>query len=166
MILQPIIGNGGTSVVLFMCIIINMGLGMKTAREGLNLEFIANFLKWQFPHNSVRNVEKCLVLNFGSTHQYEDLPVPMVSLNLAHDIPQPHITASTNNCLLVLIGGKYVDNIDAVMRKVKSVSSKIGILPKAIFNTNKESETTLATSSIPVVKKYFRFIIINIMQVF
>ena len=143
-----------------------MGVGMKTAREGLNLEFIANFLKWQFPHNSVRNVEKCLVLNFGSTHQYEDLPIPMVSLNLAHDIPQPHITASTNNCLLVLIGGKYVDNIDAVMRKVKSVSSKIGILPKAIFNTNKESETTLTTSSIPVVKKYVRFIIINIMQVF
>ena len=166
MILQPINGNGGTSVVLFMCIIINMGLGMKTAREGLNLEFIANFLKWQFPHNSVSNVEKCLVLNFGSTHQYEDLPIPMVSLNLAHDIPQPHITASTNNCLLVLIGGKYVDNIDAVMRKVKSVSSKIGILPKAIFNTNKESETTLTTSSIPVVKKDVRFIIINIMQVF
>ena len=151
MILQPINGNGGTTVVLFISII-NMGLGMKTAREGLNLEFIANFLKWQSQHG-YSNVDKCLLLNFGSTHQYEDLPIPMVSLNLAHDIPQLHITASTNNCLLVLIGGKYVDNIDEVMQKVKSVSSKIGILPQAIFNTNKKSNiTTLTTSSTPVVK--------------
>ena len=61
---------------------------------------------------------------------------------------------STNHCFLVFVGGKYVEVIEEVMKKVDSISKNIGLEPLALFvKTNENVQNDLPiTAKIPMVK--------------
>ena len=87
--------------------LVGLGVGMKAP---ISAEFIANFLKWQFPlkANIYTNVGQCFTLNFGSQLNIEDLPMTTIDPYLVdQQIFQQNKTESdaTNNCFLVFIGG-------------------------------------------------------------
>ena len=46
--------------------------------------------------------------------------------------------AENDNCFLVFIGGKDVDNIDQVLEQINIISKKIGLLPNGIIMTTKK----------------------------
>ena len=46
--------------------------------------------------------------------------------------------AAIDNCFLVFIGGKDVDNIDQVLEQINIISKKIGLLPNGIIMTTKK----------------------------
>ena len=142
--------------------LVGLGVGMKAP---ISAEFIANFLKWQFPlkANIFTNVGQCFTLNFGSQLNIEDLPMTTIDLDLVeHHIFQQNgieaaeaVATSTNNCFLVFIGGKYLKDIAAVMEMLDHISEKIGISLTATFllNTNMKRDHKLpSNSSFPLVK--------------
>ena len=47
--------------------------------------------------------------------------------------------AANDNCFLVFIGGKDVDNIDQVLEQINIISKKIGLLPTGIFMTTEKN---------------------------
>ena len=77
----------------------------------------------------------------------------MVASDLGHDISEHDI--ATNNCFLVFIGGKYMVILEDVIRKVESISQKLGIHLRVVFITNKEGEALQLSvnTSIPMVKE-------------
>ena len=148
------------STVLLLIWLVGMGVGMKVSNpKKISVEFISNFLKWQFPlkANIFTNVGQCFTLNFGSQINIEDLPMTTIDPYLVdQQIFQQNRTESdaTNNCVLVFIGGKYLKDIAAVMEMLDSISENIGILPVAAFllNTNMERDYRIpANSSFPLV---------------
>ena len=131
--------------------LVGLGVGMKAP---ISAEFIANFLKWQFPlkANIFTNVGQCFTLNFGSQLNIEDLPMTTTDPYLVdQQIFQQNRTESdaTNNCFLVFIGGKYLKDIAAVMDMLDYISENIAILPMAAFllNTKKERDHKIPTNS-------------------
>ena len=44
-----------------------------------------------------------------------------------------------DNCFLIFIGGKYVQVLDQVMKKVENISRKIGIHPHGLFITEENN---------------------------
>ena len=137
--------------------LVGLGVGMKAP---ISAEFIANFLKWQFPlkANIFTNVGQCFTLNFGSQLDIEDLPMTTTDPYLVdQQIFQQNRTESdaTNNCFLVFIGGKYLKDIVAFMDMLETISENIGVLPTATFllNSNMERAYKIPTnSSSPLVK--------------
>ena len=99
------------STVLLFIWLVGMGVGMKVPTpEKISVDFITNFLKWQFPlkANIFKNVGQCFTLNFGSQLNIEDLPMTTIDPYLVdQQIFQQNKTESdaTNNCFLVFIGG-------------------------------------------------------------
>ena len=99
------------STVLLFIWLVGMGVGMKVPTpEKISVEFITNFLKWQFPlkANIFTNVGQCFTLNFGSQLNIEDLLMTTTDPYLVdQQIFQQNKTESdaTNNCFLVFIGG-------------------------------------------------------------
>ena len=111
--------------------LVGLGVGMKAP---ISAEFIANFLKWQFPlkANIFTNVGQCFTLNFGSQLNIEDLPMTTIDPYLVdQQIFQQNKTESdaTNNCFLVFIGGQSV------------------IWPQNIFNKARRSTPLTVRSS-------------------
>lgn len=47
--------------------------------------------------------------------------------------------AANDNCFLVFIGGKDIDNIHQVLEQIKIISKKIGLLPNGIFMTTEKN---------------------------
>ena len=154
------------STVFLLNCLVGLGVGMKVQTpEKISVEFITNFLKWQFPlkANIFTNVGQCFTLNFGSQLNIEDLPMitmdPIIVLDqqiFLENQKNRSAVESTNNCFLVFIGGKYLKDIAAVMEMVEIISKNIGILPMATFllNTNKKREYKRPTnSSFPLVNE-------------
>ena len=125
-------------------------LGEHTA----DTKFISNFLKWKSPlkPNLFKIVEQCFAVNFGSTKPF-DLPTLSLDLESNKDFRMPH-DISTNHCFLVFVGGKYVEFIEEVMKKVDSIAKDIGLEPLALFvKTNENVQNDLPiTAKIPMVK--------------
>ena len=99
------------STVFLLNCLVGLGVGMKVQTpEKISVEFITNFLKWQFPlkANIFTNVGQCFTLNFGSQLNIEVLPMTTIDPYLVdQQIFQQNKTESdaTNNCFLVFIGG-------------------------------------------------------------
>ena len=47
---------------------------------------------------------------------------------------------STNDCLLVFVGGKYMDMLDQVVEKVESIGKKLQSKARAIFISSQKGE--------------------------
>ena len=83
--------------------------------------------------------EICLSLNFDYFDINLSIPqiaaTPESELNLTFDFP--------SSCFFIIVGGKYLNKIGSVMKKVDSITNNIGgTRPMAVFmisNTNKDN---------------------------
>ena len=113
----------------------------------MDARFYGHTLNWLLQKDVLKK-ESCFALNFGYKGQ---LPCPQFPMNLQTDVEKnmPEVTWYTDpktridgplpgllqsKCFLVFIGGKYVDKLDAVMEKVKSVGKALRMgAPYAVF---------------------------------
>ena len=113
----------------------------------MDTRFFGHTLNWLLQKDVLKK-ESCFALNFGYKGQ---LPCPQFPMNLQTDVEKnmPVVTWYTDpksridgpapgllqsKCFLVFIGGKYVDKLDAVMEKVKSVGKAVRMgAPYAVF---------------------------------
>ena len=118
----------------------------------MDARFYGHTLNWLLQKDVLKK-ESCFALNFGYKGQ---LPCPQFPIILQSDLgknmpvvtwhvdpeskrfpgiidgPPPGLLQS--KCFLVFIGGKYVDKLDAVMEKVKSVGKAVRMgAPYAVF---------------------------------
>ena len=91
---------------------------------------------------SAMEKQSCFSLNFDIFIQ--ELKIPQISLTSESNIKLNFNLENMNtaiSCYIVLIGGKYLNNIQDVMTKVDSIKHDNGIRPQAIFiQSNNYSE--------------------------
>ena len=96
-----------------------------------DVQFIEYVSKWRKGQDFA--LEDCLFYNFG----YErELPYTMISLTPEDDMNIAINTKGmevTSGCSLVLIGGKYVEQIDEVMKRVDEIVEQVQFVPLATF---------------------------------
>ena len=81
-----------------------------------------------------KSQSSCLSLNFGIYNK--ELEMQQISLTPESNISLNFNSDSMNtaiSCFIVLLGGKYLNNIKDVMTKVDSIKQDVGIRPQAIF---------------------------------
>ena len=103
----------------------------------LTLKFINNFLRWKSPLKKFNNIEKCFSINFGSKI-IQGLSMISMDSNMEQSTIGGFERAENDNCFLVFIGGKDVDNIDQVLEQINIISKKIGLLPNGIIMTTEK----------------------------
>ena len=88
-------------------------------------------MMWQ-KRSDVLNNMGCFILNFGYK---ETSPYPQI--NLSMDVFPFNIgtygSKSPSKCSIVLIGGKYLNNVDQVMGFVGMIAEDIEMMPYAVF---------------------------------
>ena len=104
-------------------------------------KFFTNFLKWKLGQ-SFFQFEYCLSLNFD----YFDINLaiqqivmtPESYMKLTFDFPA--------SCFMVMVGGKYLNNLNYVLKIVDSIANEIGRRPLAVFlirNNYKEKDIVI-----------------------
>ena len=93
--------------------------------------FLEKFLKWQTPSID-GSIERCFSISFGFENDLDILMYEM-TLDFNEETIDRFIIASTDDCFLVFVGGKYVDMLDQVVRKVEIIGKKILSKPKVLF---------------------------------
>ena len=81
-----------------------------------------------------KSQSSCLSLNFGIYNQ--ELEMQQILLTPESNFKLNFNSDSMNtaiSCFIVLLGGKYLNNIKDVMTKVDSIKQDVGIRPQAIF---------------------------------
>ena len=87
------------------------------------------FLDWKMKTNSLQ-FDKCFSLNFD----YHDINLSMPQLSMTPESNMKMNFDSPNGCLIVMIGGKYLDRVGHVMETVNSVTNDLGgRKPLAVF---------------------------------
>ena len=82
----------------------------------------------------VLNDKRCFILNFG----YK-APLPFPDIQISPDLDTFHLNVGTlginspNKCSIVVIGGKYLQQVDEVMRMVDKITEDIAWMPYAVF---------------------------------
>ena len=96
------------------------------------VHFIQKVLNWQ-KGSDIWNSQRCLIFNFGYK---ETFPHPEIILSLKPNflfnvgtfgLHSPH------KCSIVVIGGKYLNQIDKVMRMVDKITEDTAWMPSAVF---------------------------------
>ena len=117
--------------------------------------FLETFLKWQTPSWS-GSIQHCFSVSFGYD---DDLDILMYTMTLdfnAETIDRFNI-ATTDDCFLVFVGGKYVDMIDQVASKVEIIGKKILSKAKVFFlNTKDKKMRTMKESYPPLVSFFYK----------
>ena len=86
-------------------------------------------LDWKVSPNTVQ-FDTCLSFNFG----YHDINLLIPQLAMTPDSKMKLKFDSPIGCLIVMIGGKYLNRVGNVMEKVNSVTNDVGgIRPLAVF---------------------------------
>ena len=89
--------------------------------------------------------------------------MPTLTLDLEPELnlTQQQLSVSTDNCLLVFIGGRYVEALDQVLDKVASISKEVAIQPLAIFieADDKYLEVNSSSTSFPLVTPSFHVLL-------
>ena len=115
------------------------------------VKFVELYMKWKSPLQPNNNGENCLTVSFGAA----GLQMPTLTLDLEPELnlTQQQLSVSTDNCLLVFIGGRYVEALDQVLDKVASISREVAIQPLAIFieSDDKYLEVNSSSTSYPLV---------------
>ena len=86
-------------------------------------------LDWKVSPNTLQ-FDRCISLNFDSHENSLSIPqlamTPESKMKLNYDSPI--------GCLIVIIGGKYLNRVGDVMEKVNSVTNDVGgVRPLAVF---------------------------------
>merc|ERR1712155_146175 len=97
------------------------------------VDFILNILKWQ-QSEDVLNDKGCFILNFGYA-----APLPFPDIKLSPNLDTFHLNLGTlginssNKCSIVVIQGKYLEQVDEVLRMVDKITEDIAWMPSAVF---------------------------------
>ena len=92
------------------------------------------FLDWKMSPNSLQ-FDQCSSLNFD----YHDINLSIPQLAMTPDSKMKLNFDSPIGCLIVIIGGKYLNRVGDVMEKVNSVTNDVGgIRPLAVFLISNE----------------------------
>ena len=73
----------------------------------------------------------CFSLNFG--YQETNLYIPQLAMTPDSDINLNFDSPMAMGCLIVMIGGKYLNRVGDVMEKVNDVTNAVGVKPLAVF---------------------------------
>ena len=110
----------------------------------ITLDFIRKYLAWKFPLKYYSRVDQCITLNFGSQ---KINGFAMISMTLENNFSWAadkrdnfYINKFHSNCFLIFIGGKYVQVLDQVVKKVETISRKIGLPPLGLFITEEKDD--------------------------
>ena len=96
-------------------------------------------LNWKVNPNNFQ-FDGCISLNFG--YHENSLSIPQLAMTSESNIKLNF--DSPIGCLIVMIGGKYLNRVGDVMEKVNSVSNDIGgIRPFAVFLNSDNKENVL-----------------------
>ena len=83
----------------------------------------------------------------------------MVSVELDIDINfTGHYNNANDKCFLVLIGNKYVPDIEQVLQKVDIISKEIELLPLGIFITNQYHKLSTQFNNMKITFPLVKFI--------
>ena len=76
--------------------------------------------------------EICLILNFG--HE-SNVPFPQIKMSPDQDLLTISglVSRYPNKCFIAIIGHKYLDQVDHIMRMVDRISDDIEWMPYAVF---------------------------------
>ena len=74
-------------------------------------------MRWETPSWS-GSMKHCFSISFGFVNDL-DIHIYEITLDFNEETIDRFIIASTNDCFLVFVGGKYVDMIDQVASKVE-----------------------------------------------
>ena len=86
-------------------------------------------LDWKVSPNNLQ-FDGCISLNFG----YHDINLSIPQLAITPDSKMKLNFDAPIGCLVVIIGGKYLNRVGDVMEKVNSVTYDVGgIRPVAVF---------------------------------
>ena len=108
------------------------------------------FLRWETPSWS-GSMKNCFSISFGFVNDL-DIHIYEINLDFNEETIDRFNIASTNDCFLVFVGGKYVDMIDQVASKVEIIGKKI--LSKAkvfILDTNDQKIRSMKETYPPLV---------------
>ena len=93
--------------------------------------FLETFLNWQTP-SWAGSTKHCFIVSFGFNNDLDMIMYEM-TLDFNEEAIDRVIIASTDDCFLVFVGGKYVDIIDQVASKVETIGKKISSKAKVFF---------------------------------
>ena len=88
-------------------------------------------MRWETPSWS-GSIKHCFSVSFGFDNDLDILMYNM-SLDFNEETIDRFKIATTDDCFLVFVGGKYVDMIDQVARKVEIIGKKIQSKAKVFF---------------------------------
>ena len=94
---------------------------------------------------ATRILGKCFTVNFGTKKEINDFPILTMSLKNNSRYDNGIITTPTDNCFLVLVGGKYVKIIEDVVKEVEKIIKNIGISPLAMLIQSKSRKIYTGT---------------------
>ena len=87
------------------------------------------FLDWKMSPNSLQ-FDQCFSLNFD----YHNINLSIPQLAMTPESKMKLNYDSPIGCLIVMIGGKYLNRVGDVMEKVNSVTNDVGgVRPLAVF---------------------------------
>ena len=88
-------------------------------------------LDWKLSPN-ILQFNGCFSLNFG--YQETNLYIPQLAMTPDSDINLNFDSPMAMGCLIVMIGGKYLNRVGDVMEKVNTITNDIGgVRPSAVF---------------------------------
>ena len=112
------------------------------------------FLKLQTPSWS-GSTKNCFSVSFGYNNDLEILMYEM-TLDFNEETIDRFNIATTDDCFLVFVGGKYVDMIDQVASKVEIIGKKILSKAKVFFlDTNDKKMRSMKETYPPLVQLFF-----------
>ena len=112
--------------------------------------FLETFLKWETPSWS-GPIQHCFSVSFGYEN-YLDVVMYNMTLDFNEETIDRFNIATTDDCFLVFVGGKYVDMIDQVASKVDIIGKKILSKAKVFFlDTNDKKMRYMKESYPPLV---------------
>ena len=94
--------------------------------ESLRVEDRANTLAYQ-PNIDFLRSQNCFALNYQWPSQ---ITLPSMTMSLSPDSNvdiQQLIKTAPSGCLVVLVGGKFVERMDSIVRKVDYITSQLAI---------------------------------------
>ena len=100
-------------------------------RRSEKIKYLKTFLKWQTPSWS-GSIKHCFSISFDFDNDLDILMYNM-TLDFNEETIDRFNIATTDDCFLVFVGGKYVDMIDQVASKVEIIGKKILSKPRILF---------------------------------
>ena len=108
------------------------------------------FLRWETPSWS-GSIQHCFSVSFGFDNDLDILMYNM-TLDFNEETIDRFNIASTDDCFLVFVGGKYVDLIDHVASQVQIITKKIQSKARILFlDTNDKKMKSVKETYPPLV---------------